>query len=77
MILDIAWTHGNSATQVIVLWHLELDHSIILQSVTATRIRENGEIFDFSLRNAEMARISTVDTGTRGGPPEIVYGPER
>ena len=32
------------------------------------RIRENFDVFDFTLRADELAAIDSLDTGTRRGP---------
>ncbi|HXS33449.1 MAG TPA: aldo/keto reductase [Solirubrobacterales bacterium] len=55
---EIAVCHGKSPAQTILRWHLQLGNIAIPMSVTAERIRENIEIFDFELSDGEMATIS-------------------
>ena len=67
-IIRIAEGHGKSSAQVILRWHIEWGHSVIPKSVHTERIRENFDIFDFSLSTEEVALIDALDTGRRGGP---------
>lgn len=54
---EIAVRHGKSPAQAILRWHVQLGNIAIPTSVTAQRIRENVEIFDFELSDGEMATI--------------------
>jgi diketogulonate reductase-like aldo/keto reductase len=49
-------------------WHVELGNVVIPKSVTPSRIRENIDIFDFSLAADDMAAIQALDRGARTGP---------
>ena len=60
--------HGKSTAQVMIRWHLQLGNVVLPKSVTPTRIRENIDVFDFSLDADDMARIDTLDCGRRTGP---------
>ena len=68
VIAGIAETHGKTAAQVMLRWHLQEGRSAIPKSVKPTRIAENFDVFDFTLMDAEMAAIRTLDTGKRSGP---------
>ncbi|MFV0360442.1 aldo/keto reductase [Tropicimonas sp.] len=73
VILDIAGTHGKSAAQVMLRWHLQEGRSAIPKSTKATRIAENFDLFDFQLLDEQMAAIRALDTGKRSGPePESI-----
>ncbi|MFF5546847.1 MULTISPECIES: aldo/keto reductase [Streptomyces] len=73
VIRDLVETHGRTAAQIVLRWHLQNGLSAILKSVHANRIKENFDVFDFSLSASEMAAIDGLDTGVRGGPdPEQV-----
>ena len=67
-ITEIAETHGKTAAQVVLRWHLQLGNVVIPKSVTPERIIENFDVFDFTLSAAEMASIETLDAGERTGP---------
>ena len=59
--------YSKSAAQVVLRWHLELGNVVIPKSVTPARIRENIDIFDFTLDAADHAAIAALNTGERTG----------
>jgi 2,5-diketo-D-gluconate reductase A len=59
--------HGRSAAQVVLRWHVQLGNAVIPKSVTPSRIRENIDVFDFTLDAADLASIATLETGERTG----------
>ncbi|WP_326761637.1 aldo/keto reductase [Streptomyces phaeochromogenes] len=72
-LLDIARSHGRSAAQVMLRWHLQQGRSVIPKSVKPARITENFDVFGFELTTEQLAAIDALDTGVRGGPePESV-----
>jgi 2,5-diketo-D-gluconate reductase A len=57
----------------VLRWHVQLGNVAIPKSVHAERIRENAQIFDFSLDDDEMAVLSALDEPGRLGPdPETM-----
>ena len=67
-IAAIAERHGKTPAQAILRWHLQLGNVVFPKSVTPERIRENIELFDFELSDAEMAEFERLDRGERIGP---------
>ncbi|MGW2554632.1 aldo/keto reductase [Streptomyces sp. NPDC001635] len=67
-ITTVARRHDKSPAQVVLRWHLQLGNVVIPKSVTPARIRENLDVFDFTLSDDEMAAIATLDRGLRTGP---------
>jgi diketogulonate reductase-like aldo/keto reductase len=67
-LLDIARSHGKSAAQVMLRWHLQQGRSVIPKSTKPARISENFDVFDFELTAEQLAAIDALDTGVRGGP---------
>lgn len=59
---------GYDDPQPHLRWHLQLGNVVIPKSVTPERIRENLELFDFELNDAEMAEFEKLDRGERIGP---------
>jgi len=59
--------YGKTAAQVVVRWHIELGNVVIPKSVTPSRIRENLDVFDFTLDAADHATITALDAGERTG----------
>jgi 2,5-diketo-D-gluconate reductase A len=67
-IAAIAERHGKTPAQAILRWHLQQGNVVFPKSVTPERIRENIELFDFELSDAEMAEFERLDRGERIGP---------
>lgn len=59
---------GKSPAQVILRWHLQIGASVIPRSTREAGLRENLDLFDFALTEAEMADLATLDEGQRCGP---------
>lgn len=67
-ILDaIGAKYRKSAAQVVIRWHLEIGNVVIPKSVTPSRIRENFDVFDFTLDDEDLATIASLDAGERTG----------
>ncbi|MEU1874380.1 aldo/keto reductase [Streptomyces sp. NPDC019793] len=60
--------HGKSPAQVVLRWHLQLGNIVIPKSVTPARIRQNLDVFDFTLTAEEMTAIAGLDRDLRTGP---------
>jgi diketogulonate reductase-like aldo/keto reductase len=60
---SIAQAHGKSPAQILIRWGVQHGVVEIPKSAHRERIRENADVFDFSLAPAEM---STLD-GLKGG----------
>ena len=67
-ITRIAEKHGVTPAQAILRWHLDIGNVVIPKSVTPSRIRENFDIFGFSLDADDLAAIEKLDRGFRTGP---------
>ena len=59
---------GKSPVQVILRWHVQIGASVIPRSTRTEGLAENLALFDFSLTEAEMSAIATLDEGKRCGP---------
>jgi len=71
-IVEVAQRKERTPAQVVLRWHVQLGCVVIPKSVNPDRIRENINIFDFELDDADMAEISKVRTGERlGGDPNV------
>lgn len=70
---DASRRTGKSPAQVILRWHLQLGCSVIPRSTRAAGLAENLDLFDFTLTDAEMAAIATLDSGERTGPDPMVF----
>jgi 2,5-diketo-D-gluconate reductase A len=68
VLAEVGGSKNKSPAQVVLRWHIQLGNVVIPKSVTPSRIRENFDVFDFSLDDAEMQAISSLATGERLGP---------
>ncbi|WP_330502184.1 aldo/keto reductase [Peribacillus frigoritolerans] len=71
----IAKKHGKSPAQVLIRWHLQHDLVVIPKSITPSRIKENAQLFDFSLSLNEMNQIDALNKNERFGsnPDELLF----
>jgi diketogulonate reductase-like aldo/keto reductase len=67
-IVAIAQKHGRTPAQIVLRWHLQIGNIVIPKSVTPSRIKENIEVFDFSLDTEDLAAISALNEDRRLGP---------
>nr|WP_202559955.1 aldo/keto reductase [Streptomyces sp. SID5914] len=66
-IVAIAQKHGRTPAQVVLRWHLQLGNVVIPKSVTPSRIKENIDVFGFSLDTEDLAAISALNEDRRLG----------
>ena len=57
--------YGKSPAQVILRWHTQMGFVVIPGSKNVEHIRDNLDILDFTLTDAEMAEIAKLDKGER------------
>jgi diketogulonate reductase-like aldo/keto reductase len=72
-IIAIAQKHNRTPAQIVLRWHLQLGNVVIPKSVTPSRIKENIEVFDFSLDTEDMAAISALNEDRRIGPNPATF----
>ena len=60
----IAEEHGKSVAQVVLRWLIQRGVVVIPKSARRERLEENINVFDFTLSDAQMVTISTLDTGS-------------
>ncbi|MFF0089713.1 aldo/keto reductase [Streptomyces canus] len=72
-IVAIARKHDRTPAQIVLRWHLQLGNVVIPKSVTPSRIKENIEVFDFSLDDEDLAAISALNEDRRLGPDPSTF----
>ena len=65
----IANTHNKSVAQVVLRWLVQRNIVPLVKSANAQRMKENLDIFDFTLTDAEMQQIAALDTGRTAFSP--------
>ncbi len=73
-VVRISKETGKTPAQVVLRWHIERGDIVFPKSVTAARIRENFDIFDFELSGADVAAISALNRDQRTGPDPDTFG---
>ncbi len=58
----IANTHNKSVAQVVLRWLMQRNIVPLVKSANPQRMKENLDIFDFVLTDAEMQQIAALDT---------------
>ncbi len=72
-IVAIAQKHNRTPAQIVLRWHLQTGNVVIPKSVTPSRIRENIDVFDFSLDAEDLAAISALNEDRRIGPNPATF----
>lgn len=52
---------GKTLAQIILRWGLQMGHSILPKSSTESRIKENFELFDWSIPEELFAKFSEIE----------------
>ncbi len=63
---EIAEAVGKSPAQVTLRWHVQRGDVVFPKSTSPERMRENFEIFDFALDDAQMDALTALDQGENG-----------
>lgn len=61
VLAGIGAKYGKSAAQVILRWHIQRGVVVIPKSTHVERMRENLDVFDFTLSPEDMAAIAALD----------------
>ncbi len=65
VLLDIAKKWGKTQAQVLIRWALQNNFVTIPKSSNVDRIKENSDVFDFSLSNDEMEMLNGLEEDLR------------
>ena len=57
--------YGKSSAQIILRWHTQMGFAVIPGSRNVSHIKDNLDIFDFTLTEDEMTEIAKLDKGVR------------
>lgn len=70
---SIARAYNKTVAQIILRWHMQIGNIAIPRSSSAERIKENFDIFNFSLTDADLDMITQMDipNGRIGPDPSI------
>lgn len=63
--LELGKKYNKTAAQIILRWHIEEGYIVFPKTTNEIHMKENIDIFDFSLTSEEMNEISKLDCGKR------------
>lgn len=77
-ILSVAEGHKKSPAQVLIRWALQRNTFPLTKTSNKDRMKENRDVFDFSLTDDEMSKISALNKNHRYNDPgvfcELAFG---
>jgi 2,5-diketo-D-gluconate reductase A len=73
-IIEIAARYERTPAQIVLRWHLELGLVAVPKSSSASRLRENIDIFDFELSAEDVEAISALDRGEEAAVDSDRFG---
>ena len=62
---ELGRKYGKTGAQIILRWHIQAGNVVIPGSNDPAHIRDNFDLFDFALTDAEMERIAAMDKHVR------------
>jgi len=65
VVVNISKKHRKTPAQVLIRWQLQEHVVVIPKSVNPKRIKENFEVWDFSLAKEDMEALDSLHTGQR------------
>ncbi len=73
---ELGKKYGKSNAQIILRWHVQSGNIVIPGSKNPDHIKDNFDLFDFSLTDAEMEKIAAMDRQKRYyiSTPEMLAG---
>lgn len=66
VVVDIAKKHNKTSAQILLRQLIQSGIATIPKSTTPQRVRENFDIFDFSLDKDDIQRLKKLDKGEDG-----------
>ena len=69
IVVSIAEKHHKSSAQVVLKWHIQMGFIVIPGSKNVDHIRDNINIYDFELDDADMKEMSKLNKGERRYDP--------
>uniref|UniRef100_G3Q8E1 Zgc:101765 n=1 Tax=Gasterosteus aculeatus aculeatus TaxID=481459 RepID=G3Q8E1_GASAC len=65
VVLEIAKNCERTPGQVLLRWAVQQDVPVLPKSSNPERIKDNGRIFDFTLSDTDMVKLSALDCGEK------------
>ncbi|MGE7989026.1 aldo/keto reductase [Lysinibacillus fusiformis] len=68
LIQELASKYGKTPAQIVLRYDVQHNVVTIPKTMTATRMVENLDVFDFALTDGEIAQLDALNDGLRCGP---------
>lgn len=68
LLKDLAAKYNRTVSQLVLRWEIQMGVVTIPKSIKIARIEENSKVFDFTISDEDMLKISELNTGERIGP---------
>lgn len=69
----LARRHDATVAQVVLRWHVDQGRAVVPKSVTPARIAENIDLEGIHFTSDDIAAITRLDVGARGGPDPMTF----
>ena len=60
---DMAAKYGVSEAQLLLRWGIQRGFAVLPKSLNPERMRQNFDLFSFSIDDVDMAQMATLDRG--------------
>lgn len=67
LLVELGQKYGKSPAQIVIRWDLDKQVVTIPKSITPERIRQNADVFDFSLSAEDVEKINGLNENKRFG----------
>jgi 2,5-diketo-D-gluconate reductase A len=74
IVTEIAMSHGRTAGQIVLRWHLQLGLVAVPKSSNPDRLAANIDVFDVELTDDEIAALSALDRGESEAADSEAFG---
>lgn len=75
IVKKIAEKHKKSTAQILLKFALQNNIAVIPKSVTPNRLKENFDVFDFTLDQQDIKMLETLDQGEGGRLSKLDFNP--
>jgi len=63
ILVEIGKKYNKSAAQVALRWNIQRGVVVIPKSIHKDRMKQNFDVFDFTLSDSDMEKINKIDIG--------------
>lgn len=71
-LVGLAKKYNKSTAQILIRWSLQKEWVTLPKSDTPSRIKENGDVFNFEISDEDMKALNDLDEGAAGAIVQAV-----